>query len=353
MFVSAQLCDAQGAVLFPFVHLPPRVRRPFAGAPVYDLLRFLTHGERLRVVACGLTGRLVCLLSGCCFEPDRNFNRRACHKLMHLQVGRVAVKLMHSLAAAVGSKVGKEATELCESGQCAAAADALKRAIDVRHLPSRALLAHMMMMMDGREGVAVDRPEALALVEEGRRLGCHHCQGVLAWGCMWGYSHIYPRDRLENAFRVSRVLEFVLESAGKGSRYGQCNLGAHYENTRNPYYYVQAVAWYRLAAAQNLDSAQLRLGHMHCNGFGVAEDFTEMLRLYQLAAAQGHPQALYEVAACHEKGKGVILNRYEAIRWYRRAQAAGHDDAERALRRLALLPARVRISTGGKPAPRP
>ena len=61
MCISAQLCDAQGAALFPFVRLPPRVRRPLAGAPVHDMS--LTHGERLRVVGCALTGKLVRLLS--------------------------------------------------------------------------------------------------------------------------------------------------------------------------------------------------------------------------------------------------------------------------------------------------
>ena len=328
MCVSAQLCDAQGAALFPFVRLPPRVRRPFAGAPVHDMS--LTHGKRLRVVACALTGTLVRLLSlgtGCHFEPD--WNRRACHKLMHFMVGRVAVKLMHSFV----PLLGKEAQELCESGQCAAAADALKRAIDVGHLPSRALLGHM--MIDGREGVARDRSwKALNEAEEGIRLGCHHCQGVLAWGCTEGFSHFPPPG---SAPGVSRWLQRALESAGKGSRYGQCNLGAHYE-TMGSHYYVQAVELYRLAAAQNLDSAQLYLGHMHANGFGVAKDPFEALRLYRLAAAQGHPQALYDVADCYEYGKGVRRNRDEAICWYKRAQAAGHRDAEYSWRRLAQLP---------------
>ena len=136
-----------------------------------------------------------------------------------------------------------------------------------------------------------------------------------------------------------RQYQWALESADKGSRYGQCNLGAHYENM-GPHYYVQAVALYRLAAAQNLDSAQHRLGYMHYNGFGVAKDYTKALQLYRLAAAQGHPQALYDVAAFHEKGQyGVVWqNRDEAILWYRRAQAAGHQYAEHAWRRLAQLP---------------
>jgi TPR repeat protein len=127
--------------------------------------------------------------------------------------------------------------------------------------------------------------------------------------------------------------------------------------------HVQAVELYRLAAAQNLDSAQLRLGHMHGNGFGVAQDSAEALRLYRLAAAQGHPQALYDVAACHEKGKGVRQNRDEAICWYKRAQAAGHQHAEHNWRRLAQLPPQ-RVSSlqlaiarerreGQQPAPSP
>ena len=322
MCVSAQLCDAQGAALFPFVRLPPRVRRPLAGAPVHDMS--LTHGERLRVVGCALTGKLVRLLSlgvGCCFEPDR----RACHKLMQGIVRRVAAKLMHSLAAAVGNKVGKEAEELCASGQCAAAAVALKLAVDLGHLPSRALKAWM--LIDGREGVAKDRNGAFELVEEGARLGCHHCQGVM--------TRCY-RDGFGCEVDAARSLELARESSGKGSRYGQCFLGWLYEDGLGGVAqdYAQALALYRLAAAQNLDGAQYSLGSMYYQGCGVAQDYAEALRLYQLAAAQGHPYALYWVALCHEVGQGVRKNKAEAIRWYRRAQAAGHPDAAAALQRL-------------------
>jgi TPR repeat protein len=244
---------------------------------------------------------------------------------MHFKVGRVAAKLMHSLAAAVGSKVGKEAEELCASGQCAAAAVALKLAVEVGHLPSRALKAWL--MLEGREGVAVDGKRVFELVEEGARLGCHHCQGVMAecysygWGCE------------EDA---ARSLELARESSGKGSRYGQCFLGWLYELGEGGFVRddAQAVALYRLAAAQNLDGAQSNLGRMYYAGDGVARDYAEALRLFQLAAAQGHPTALYMVAQCHEEGRGVPENKAEAIRWYRRAQAAGYSDAADALQRL-------------------
>ena len=90
--VWLQLCSPQGVALFPFVRLPPRVRRPFAGAAVYDMS--LTHAERLCAVGCGLKGRLVRLLSlgvGRHFEPQRN--RRACHQMMQSIARRVAAGL--------------------------------------------------------------------------------------------------------------------------------------------------------------------------------------------------------------------------------------------------------------------
>ena len=123
---------------------------------------------------------------------------------------------------------------------------------------------------------------------------------------------------------AARSLELARESSGKGSRYGQyilgqlhhCGQGGVAEDC------AQAVAFYRLAAAQNLDWAQCMLGYMYARGFGVAQDRAEALRLYQLAAAQGLPQALYWVALCHEVGRGVAENKAEAIRWYNRSASA-------------------------------
>jgi TPR repeat protein len=243
---------------------------------------------------------------------------------MHLKAGRIAAKLMHSLAAALGSKVGKEAEELCASGQCAAAAVALKLAVDLGHLPSRALLA---WMLHGREGVAKDHNGAFELVEEGDRLGCHHCQGVMA--LCYRYGHGCERD-------AARSLELAYESSGKGSRYGQFVLGELYEVGVGGVAQdgAQALALYRLAAVQNLDHAQWKLGYMYEQGNSVAQDRAEALRLYQLAAAQGLPWALYHIAHCHELGLGVPENKDEAIRWYRRAQAAGHTGAALMLQRL-------------------
>ncbi len=225
----------------------------------------------------------------------------------------------------VRDKFAKEAEELCASGQCAAAAVALKLAAYLGHLPSRALMANM--MIGGREGVAENHNGAFELVEEGARLGCHHCQGIMAECYRLGCGCV--RD-------AARSLELARKSSEKGSRYGQYVLGWLYRLGiggvgRNP---AQALALYRLAAVLNHDGAQFILGGMYRFGDGVAQDFAEALRLFQLAAAQGNPTALYNVAFCHEWGLGVPASNAEAIRWYRRAQAAGHPNAADALQTL-------------------
>jgi len=318
--VWLQLCNPQGLDLLSFVRLPPRVSRPFAGAAVYGMS--LTHAERLCAVGCGFKGRLVRLLSlgiGRYFEPQRN--RRACHKMMQSNVRHVAA----GMAAALRDKVAKEAEELCASGQCAAAVVPLQRAIALGDFTSRALKAWL--LIGGREGVAKDGKRGFELAEEGARLGCHHCQGVLAY-CYWS-GHGCEADH-------ARSLELARESSSRGSRYGQHTLGELHRWGRGGLARdrAQAVAFYGLAAAQGLDDAQNCLGYMYANGDGVAQDLAEALRWYQLAAAQGHPDASWWVAFCHEHGQGVAADVAEAIRWYKRAQAAGHLFAAVDLRRL-------------------
>ena len=74
MLVCAQLCDPQGAALLSFIHVPPRVPRPFAGAPVHSMT--LTHVERLRAVGCGLKGKLAVIAGR---APHHHINQHINH----------------------------------------------------------------------------------------------------------------------------------------------------------------------------------------------------------------------------------------------------------------------------------
>ena len=281
-----------------------------------------TYTKKLLLMGCRLKVKLASLLSlsvGNYIEPQ--WNSGACRQMM-LSIER---RVDAGLAAAVRDKAAKEAEVLCASGQCAAAAVALKLAVDFGHLSSRALKAWM--LIGGRKGVAQDWDGAFKLVQEGTRLGCHHCQGVLASCYLFCY-----RIRQDEA----QSLKLARESSERGSRYGQYVLGKLYQYGAGGVAqdYIQAVALHRLAVAQNLDLAQCALGDMYANGIGVAQDHAEALRLYLLAAAQGHSISLYDVARYHEFGRCVPENEDEAIRWYRRAQAAGYLGAAADLRRL-------------------
>jgi TPR repeat protein len=204
----------------------------------------------------------------------------------------------------INEELYTKAEYLQSIGECAAAVVLLDKAISYGHLPSRALKAHMLLR--GRQGVAKDLNTAFELVEEGARLGCHHCQGVMAW-CYWvGWGCVEDE---------ARSLELARESSGKGSRYGQYVLGRLYDLGEGDITqdHAQAVALYRLAAAQNLAEAQYWLGYQEGNS--VTRDHTKTLRWYQLAAAQGYPPALVGVARRHEVGSA-------ADRWTRHYRAA-------------------------------
>ena len=252
------------------------MKNPFRGYII-----FLSRDSGRHIVGYGPMSYIASLLTqgeGCNFDPKKN--RHACHRMMQI----IARYVVSNLMAVVRDKVAKEAEELFKSGKCAAAVVPLQRAIYLGHLPSRALMAHM--MLEGREGVAQDCIRAFKLAKEGAHLGCHHCQGVMA-NCY----------RLHRGIQIDTAQSFELarKSSGKGSRYGQWVLALFYwigivgvAEDR-----AQAVALYRLAAAQGLDDACFSLGFVYELGDGVAQDFAEALRWYQLAATQGHPVALY------------------------------------------------------------
>ena len=224
-----------------------------------------------------------------------------------------------------------EAERLLTAGQCAAAAKRLTRAIAVhKHLPSRALKAWL--LLHGRVGVPRDCNRAFALVEKGTRLGCHHCQGVMAF--CYGAGVGCETDRV-------RSLELARESAGRGSRYGQFTLGKLHFHGQGGVASDKSAAFALFRLAATFDGAQCDLGDMYRDGWyagdldapyhdecSVAPDHTEALRWYHRAAAQGFPTAIDKVAYCHQHGIGVPADEAEAIRWYRRAQAAGDPDVE-------------------------
>ena len=193
--------------------------------------------------------------------------------MMHSTALRVASKLLGLFC----DKVAKEAEQLCASGKSADAIVLLKRAIYFGDLRSRALYAWL--LIDGRVGVAKDQKKAFDLVDEGARLGCHHCEGVMA------HCHVFGHGCKKN---YARSLELARLSSQNGSRYGHYTLGWLHQFGKaglsaDP---TEGVAFYQLAASQGLDKAQRALGQMDTFGpLGIDRD-DEGRRWLQLAVAQ-------------------------------------------------------------------
>ena len=91
--------------------------------------------------------------------------------------------------------------------------------------------------------------------------------------------------------------------------------------------YIQALAKFRLAAAQGRASAQVILGLMYSDGQGVAQDYAEAVRWYRLAAAQGHADAQYNLGLMYGKGQGVAQDYVRAHLWFNLAAVKGNADA--------------------------
>ncbi|HWM31247.1 MAG TPA: tetratricopeptide repeat protein [Methyloceanibacter sp.] len=86
--------------------------------------------------------------------------------------------------------------------------------------------------------------------------------------------------------------------------------------------------WVRDAALSGLPEAQVGLGHILLDGYGVERDPVSAVRWFELAAQQDNPDAFNMLGRCHECGWGVAPDAVEAALWYERAAAKGHDWAQ-------------------------
>lgn len=72
-----------------------------------------------------------------------------------------------------------------------------------------------------------------------------------------------------------------------GDEEAQFDLGAMYQDGRViKQDYIEAIKWFRLAAAQNTSFAslsQLKLGEMYANGQGVSQNYAEAIKWFKLS----------------------------------------------------------------------
>jgi serine/threonine-protein kinase len=115
-----------------------------------------------------------------------------------------------------------------------------------------------------------------------------------------------------------------LAEANAGSAAAQRILGTMYDRgngvAANP---VEAVSWYRRAAASNDAEAEFLLSEMLDVGRGTAQNAAESIVHLRLAASGGWLRAQQVLAYRLENGTGVRKSEAEAAAWYRRAAERG------------------------------
>lgn len=240
------------------------------------------------------------------------------------QKNRLFTIILQRIISKMPAALYQHALALVAIGQCAAALIPLNRAIALKHLPSRALLAHM--LSGGRKGVPKDHRRAFLLVKEGTELGCRHCQGVLAMCYMLGHGCV-KADR-------PIALDLAQKSSDRDSRYGQFTLGKllwnHGRGSLQDDHKARKL--FELSAAQGLDIAQYYSG---ITSDCFLDRGKEKIRLYQLAATQGFSDALLSIGYCYKYGGELVeRNLDNAICLFRQALEAGSKDAKYELSRL-------------------
>ena len=110
--------------------------------------------------------------------------------------------------------------------------------------------------------------------------------------------------------------------ADQGVAEAQFGLGAMYERGLGVLKdYKNAVAWYRLAAAQDHDLSQVNLGKLYYQGRGLPQDYGLAVVWYRKGAEQGYAHGQFMLAAMYAAGMGVPKNLVESYKWLELAAA--------------------------------
>lgn len=114
-----------------------------------------------------------------------------------------------------------------------------------------------------------------------------------------------------------------------GCAEAQNYLGSWYENGENGLAvdYQEAFRWYKKAAEQGYDLAQINIGHLFDYGLGVKENKREAVKWYKRAASKNNVSAIYKVGLCYYFANGVGMDRREALKLFRKAAKDNHAGA--------------------------
>jgi TPR repeat protein len=99
---------------------------------------------------------------------------------------------------------------------------------------------------------------------------------------------------------------------------------------------LEAVQWYRKAAAQGDSYGEFLLGVAYECGVGVKRDYNQAVELYQKSADRGSVYGQCFLGSCYEEGFGVEKNENIAKLWYAAARNNDPKQTAEILRRLRI-----------------
>jgi TPR repeat protein len=115
------------------------------------------------------------------------------------------------------------------------------------------------------------------------------------------------------SMKAIRIMVLPLLLAVQGLAWGGINAGsAAYQKGD----YDAALQVWRPLAEQGDAMAQLNLGFMYDQGYGVPQDFQQAIKWYRRAAEQGNDRAQYNLGLMYDNGDGVPQDYVQAHMWY-------------------------------------
>jgi len=179
--------------------------------------------------------------------------------------------------------------------------------------PDPAVAEAMRLFRDGQheQGLVQLRP----LAEQGDALAQLLMATILDEG------KLVPQDQVQ-------ALAWYRKAAAQGVAQAQNELGRALSNGSLPRDDAQAVIWYRKAAEQGHSVAQLNLGIAYWNGTGVSRDHAEAVVWFRKAAEQGLGWGQYYLGSAYHSGLGAPKDSVLAAQWWRKAAEQGYVDAQ-------------------------
>jgi uncharacterized protein len=146
----------------------------------------------------------------------------------------------------------------------------------------------------------------------------------------------FPADKAKAIEIAESVITEVEQLALEGDAEANFLMGTAFaEGLGKPVNPVQAIVWYRKAAALDNTLAQHNIGNVYASGTGVLQSDSEAVTWWLLAAEKGDAIPQFRLGEMYERGMGVTQDIEEAMRWYRDSANRGNKNAEAALARLS------------------